>query len=398
MFNSVTVCHWSVKRQSIMDIRAEIQELKELEERYLKLCKVHCNSDKAIKAFHTWYKTMLVLFNRIIPSDNEDFKFVKSQDSSGNGVILNGIYYRISGRYAMLLDDIEHGKYTLDSLSMDKKPLTPMVFISHSSKDKYFAEALVSLLESIGMDNNNVFCSSVNGYGIKPSADIFTTLRNLFKEHELYVFFIHSPNYYDSPVSLNEMGAAWVLKTHFYSFLTPDMNFSDLKGVINGNKLSIKVDSEEASAFLTELKNDLITTFGLAPIDEIKWERKRNQFLQSVRETQHSSNPSKEDTDSEFRKKAVIRAYSVKERSGQRSLHIKNEGDLTVTNLQVDIPNKKEFWASRPNLPKTYEELLPGASRVIILALVEGQNEATIHFTWDDDYHKNNDFRQTIDL
>ena len=58
---------------SIMDIRSEIQELKELEEHYLKLCGIQRNSDKAIKAFHAWYKALLVFFNRIIPAENEDF-------------------------------------------------------------------------------------------------------------------------------------------------------------------------------------------------------------------------------------------------------------------------------------------------------------------------------------
>ena len=56
-----------------MDIRSEIQELKELEEHYLKLCGIQRNSDRAIKAFHAWYKALLVFFNRIIPAENEDF-------------------------------------------------------------------------------------------------------------------------------------------------------------------------------------------------------------------------------------------------------------------------------------------------------------------------------------
>lgn len=159
---------------------------------------------------------------------------------------------------------------------------TPMVFISHSSKDKDFAEALVVLLEDLGMDSSNVFCSSVDGYGVGLSQDIFETLRSLFNEHELFVIFIHSPRYYDSPVSLNEMGAAWVLKTGFCSFLTTDMEFKDMTGVINQSKLSLKVDSEQAPAQLTEFKNILIQTFGLSNIDETKWARKSKDFFNKV--------------------------------------------------------------------------------------------------------------------
>lgn len=158
----------------------------------------------------------------------------------------------------------------------------PMVFISHSSKDKVFADALVVLLEDIGFDSSNLFCSSIDGYGVGLSEDIFDTLRSLFNEHDLYVIFIHSPRYYESAVSLNEMGAAWVLKTDFCSLLTTDMEFSNMSGVVNDSKISIKVDNNDAPARLTELKDKLISLFGLKAIDAIKWERKRQVFLDRV--------------------------------------------------------------------------------------------------------------------
>ena len=100
-------------------------------------------------------------------------------------------------------------------------------------------------MESIGFDEGNLFCSSVDGYGIELGEDIFETLKKLFREHELFVIFVHSPRYYESPVSLNEMGAAWVLKTNFYSFLTQDMQFDRMKGVVNSDKVAIKVDAED---------------------------------------------------------------------------------------------------------------------------------------------------------
>ena len=157
-----------------------------------------------------------------------------------------------------------------------------MVFISHSSNDRPFVEALVDLLESLGLTKANLFCSSVDGYGIPLSGDIFETIRGLFYDHDLYVIFIHSPRYYGSPVSLNEMGAAWVLKTDFCSILTNDMEFKDMTGVVNNNALSIKVNSDDAPARLTEMKNRLVDMLGLIPIDEIAWDRKRKNFLRLV--------------------------------------------------------------------------------------------------------------------
>jgi len=160
---------------------------------------------------------------------------------------------------------------------------SPMVFISHSSKDKDFANALVNLLESLGMNNTNIFCSSVNGYGIPLSENIFDTLRSLFEKHNLFVLFIHSPRYYESPVSLNEMGAAWVLKSDFCSLLTSDMEFNQMTGVVNNNSISIKVDSEDAPAHLNELKDKLASVFNLKSINGTQWERKRKEFLDSVK-------------------------------------------------------------------------------------------------------------------
>lgn len=186
---------------------------------------------------------------------------------------------------------------------MNASAKNPMIFISHSSKDKPFVEALVSLLEDIGFDKSNLFCSSVDGYGIALSKDIFETLRSLFNEHNLYVIFIHSPRYYKSAVSLNEMGAAWVLKTDFCSFLTADMDFNKMSGVVNGSTIAIKVDTEDVPSRLNELKNLLIQMFSLPLIDETKWERKRNMFLKHVLSIVYDNESAEENTDTiEFSK------------------------------------------------------------------------------------------------
>lgn len=165
---------------------------------------------------------------------------------------------------------------------------TPMIFISHSSKDKVHVELIVKLLKNMGFNQNNVFCSSIPGYGIKLSKDIYDTLLGLFSEHKLYVIFVHSPNYYDSPVSLNEMGAAWALKTSFCSFLLPGFEYSDMKGVVDSSKISIKVDRnrEEVQNLLNELYEDLSTFFSIQRDTSIVWENARNEFIDRINATE----------------------------------------------------------------------------------------------------------------
>lgn len=159
---------------------------------------------------------------------------------------------------------------------------SPMIFISHSHDDEDFVTALVSLLESLGFNGTNLFCSSIPEYGIKLGQDIFEGLRKLFETHELFVIFIQSPRYFKSPVSLNEMGAAWVLKSDGCSFLTKDMEFEDMKGVVGQSVLSVKVNAKKAYAHMNLLKDKLTDMFGLKQPKETTWERKRDEFLNSV--------------------------------------------------------------------------------------------------------------------
>ena len=66
------------------------------------------------------------------------------------------------------------------------------IFISHASKDKEYVKKLVELLDGMGLDQTQIFCSSLPGYDIPVGSDIFDYLRQQFQEYELHVFLIHS--------------------------------------------------------------------------------------------------------------------------------------------------------------------------------------------------------------
>lgn len=263
----------------------------------------HCR-----KAIEKWQLTSKdVLINAFGESHRYVLTFVDTISKKNSGFNYQREFISEVNQGMSVLESVQESLQM--GIGLDKKEemnastKTPMVFISHSSKDKPFVEALVTLLEDIGFDKSNLFCSSVDGYGISLSKDIFETLRSLFNEHNLYVIFIHSPRYYKSAVSLNEMGAAWVLKTDFCSFLTADMDFNKMLGVVNGSTISIKVDTEDVPSRLSELKNLLIQMFSLPLIDETKWERKRNMFLKQVLSIVYDNESAEENTDTiEFSK------------------------------------------------------------------------------------------------
>lgn len=163
----------------------------------------------------------------------------------------------------------------------------PKLFISHSSQDISYVSHLVRLLQSIGMDNENMFCSSVKGFGIPLGKNIYDYLRILFQNYDLKVIFILSNNYYKSVASLNEMGAAWALQRSYISILLPKFEFRDIKGAVDPRNISIKIDSSEwdLKERLNELKDNLQNEFNLQPISQIIWERNRDEFIKKAQET-----------------------------------------------------------------------------------------------------------------
>lgn len=183
-------------------------------------------------------------------------------------------------------------KYYADEsevIMCDKEVLTmqqksPKIFISHSSEDKDYVNCLVDFLEDIGLTQEQIFCSSVPGYGIPLNEDIYEYLKKQFTNHNLHVILVLSSNYYASVACMNEMGAAWVLQSTYTTLLLPGFEFTEIKGAINPRQIGLKMDSDltEVKDKLGQLKDTIITEFGLANIPDVRWERKRESFITAI--------------------------------------------------------------------------------------------------------------------
>ena len=190
---------------------------------------------------------------------------------------------------------------TKESIDEDKrlrlqKDKPYKVFISHSGEDIAFVNELVKLLEFLGVDSSEkLLCSSIKGYQIPTSEDFAEYILKQFYDYNLFVIIVHSHNYYSSPYSLNEMGAAWVLKTDFFSFLVKGFEYNDMEGVINQRAISVKVDVDDAGARLNELKNKLVPLFKQQGVNESRWETLRDEFLERVNTLQSSTDTVSED-------------------------------------------------------------------------------------------------------
>jgi len=151
------------------------------------------------------------------------------------------------------------------------------VFISHSSKDKVYVEEIIDIIETIGLNSSQIFCSSFDGYGIDLGENFLERIKEELDENIL-VLFVLSENFYQSPVCLCEMGATWIKTNEHIPILIPPFDFKDIQGVIpltQGFKIN---DSLKLNLF----KEKIEKLFGLTPIDNSVWERKRDRNLARI--------------------------------------------------------------------------------------------------------------------
>ncbi len=287
------------KEEFITKINAEIEKGEQILERFSNLQCINSYSiynqyDESAKQrlmndLHIWEMRVFEILKAYFGTKSQDIanEFSISAPNQWHDFKIDGIErvnYNLTTLKSILerLDYIEintHRERESNNVSKDK-PFK--VFISHATDDRDFVNSLVKLLEFIGLNNENLFCSSIPGYMIPSGKNIFDFLREQFENYNLFVIFIHSQNYYNSAISLNEMGAAWVLKSDFHSLLVKGFNYSNMKGVISSQYISTKVDGNDANARLNELKNQLVSIFNLPPKGESTWEERRKEFLTDV--------------------------------------------------------------------------------------------------------------------
>jgi uncharacterized protein yddK len=179
---------------------------------------------------------------------------------------------------------------------VNSEKMEPRLFISHSSKDLDYIKAFVEFLEDIGMNSENIFCSSMDDYNIKWPENIYD---HLFKEFNnrrknLIVLFMLSKNYYDSAVCLNEMGAAWVLKKEYRSILLPGFKSEDIRGVIKTDDITISLEDSKIRNKLNDIKKQFEEIFGLEKISDNKWDDIRDRFIEKIdkiKERENITNP-----------------------------------------------------------------------------------------------------------
>jgi hypothetical protein len=133
------------------------------------------------------------------------------------------------------------------------------IFISHTSKNKNYGDALVNLLTAVGVKDDEIIFTSNDAYGIPIGQSIFNWLKTRISEKP-HVIYLLSPQYYQSVACLNEMGAAWVVENKHTMIFTPEFNLSSpefLNGAIDPREIGFYIDNhDKVIAFIESLRAD----------------------------------------------------------------------------------------------------------------------------------------------
>lgn len=142
----------------------------------------------------------------------------------------------------------------------------PLVFLSHSSIDKKYADALEKFITGLGVKDNQLIYTSHPCHKIPLNMNIYEYLRKNINAN-VFMLILWSNNYLESPGCLNEMGAAWVTQSDYTNLYVPDFDFGNPKYhdcAVDNKKMGIVLNgNQNCKAGMLELKQKIVNLFNL---------------------------------------------------------------------------------------------------------------------------------------
>ena len=150
------------------------------------------------------------------------------------------------------------------------------IFVSHSSKDEGLVRDFVDriLLLGLNMQNEDIFCTSIEGMGIKSGDDFRNKIKQQLKESEIIIQLI-TENYKQSEVCLNEMGAAWVLNAKVVPFIVEPIRYDNI-GFIHNTTQLLKLNKKKD---LLKFKDDHKDFFNSTSFNLSRYDQQIDEFL-----------------------------------------------------------------------------------------------------------------------
>jgi len=166
------------------------------------------------------------------------------------------------------------------SITKNTEKTNMKIFISHSSKNANYGNALVQLLTGIGIKSEQIIFTSNSAFGIPIGQNIFNWLKDRINEKP-YVIYLLSPEYYSSVACLNEMGAAWVIEIQHSMIFTPNFKIESYEfqnSALDPREIGFYINDEDR---LTGFIESLKAAFEISP-NQVLINQKCRNFIQQL--------------------------------------------------------------------------------------------------------------------
>ena len=338
------------------------------------------------KAYHNWYDKAYVFFKSVGSLQNDpDLQLFVNAEKEGNCFVLAHIYDTISPSYKVLMqktkDINKDGKGSKDKVVKPYK-----IFISHCGTDKAVTSALVDLLgEIINLSDKNLFCSSVHGFDVMVGKNFMDNIMEQYSNHNLFLLYVLSRDYMNSPICLNEMGASWMTKMDSIGILLPGFDIKDL-GNSCYDKQSISIifnqGDSEVKHRLNQLKETVEALFPqeIKMINPSRWEEKRDGFISVVKDI--SGTISSDDSKGIIgfnelginQKASIVPSVNYKG-NGSYVVTFSNQGSSPAENLLVEFDDVDGIYFSIDRGLFPIEFLKPGRSFQVNATMTDGATQ-----------------------
>ena len=172
-------------------------------------------------------------------------------------------------QYSMAIVEQEEDlkkKYPIKDNTKNTSHNNPIIFLSHKSDDKKYADALRDFIIGLGVKNEELIYTSHAMHKIPLDANIYDYLRESFGR-KIFVIILWSDKYLESPACLNEMGAAWVTQSDYTNIYVPNFSFGNPKYhecAIDTRKMGAVLNGDSnCKTSMIELKNKIQSFFNL---------------------------------------------------------------------------------------------------------------------------------------
>lgn len=229
-----------------------------------------------IKEIDGWYKQNISVIhanNFVFDKDSHDeclrkVNHFNESFSKYNATVVNGI--------------IRNNERT-------KRTNEPIIFLSHKSDDKKYANALRNFIIGLGLKNNQLIYTSHQLHKIPLDKNIYDYLRENINKN-IFMIILWSDKYLESPACLNEMGAVWVTQSDYTNIYVPTFSFGNPKYhecAVDTRKMGAVLNGDpNCKASMIELKNKIKKMFNLT-VDEQTESYLLDQFMREITDIQN---------------------------------------------------------------------------------------------------------------